>query len=947
MKAPGIRKYFRSVAIIGVAVIVTALASPPNRTDAGGKLESESLLSESFESNLTPSFNAPGRFRFITPIANNPHDPNANFDADLLPYLTVSVCKVSVEACVIVKSFNSLGSMSTKLRIESKPRDGRYYIVNWDTGGEGLSNTATYRISVDAAGILLGSVDLPPEVYLPLGRTWPIKFIIEKDAELRVRVLSSAGASLWEVADVLRSELGICDDELGQLLLETYPGATAEQVEMVVNGVCQDAIVPMTTKIADTATRTALASFDLNTGLMIYATETSLLKNLKVNDVLVSKPSAAAPYGYLRRITSVRKVNGTYVLETVQASLNEAITRGEVDASGPLEADDGGEAADNSFRTLDAFDEPVPAQFGEGFVFEKSFDETFVFDGSDGDIQGSGEVNVKGFVRFQAGYDIGLGVEACFDQLPPVCVDRFEARLGANQYSKIEIDGEFNGSITKEKVVHTKIFKPIVIFIGPFPIVLVPVVDIVVGLDGQAHVNFRFAAELSEQLVAGAKWTDPGDGGIGWENVSSFNTPQGRVLESNLTFDMQLVGYGKGVAKLLLYGVAGPGFAGRVGMKIKVQTGSKPLWSIYGHLGAEVLFQVNFGGLLNLSEFRRTIVNEDFFLAESANSPPVFSNIRDGAIQARVNRAVFIGPDAGLAGRNYDVVDPEGDVPTLTAAVTPDGTVNWPNVTFPSPGLKTVKITARDSEGLTSDLYLGVDVRNSPPSVTITPPSGAVPATAQYWLTASAYDPEEGTLRCSSLTWTATGSHTKFVSSSTRSCAAVFKFSNAGPHTVTVSATDSLGATIFKEHHVDVLDPPEHPFPEIVPDSFSIQAISRIIRLSDDPTELGCLPGAFCEVENGDLIYNGYGGDFIPPLVMRLNTGDPADIVQWQCQTGENFAPVTDNGDGSYSCTPIYVANEPIRVYAFIFRLPPIGSDSPISAVRSPERIYFMLQAPN
>ena len=78
-----------------------------------------------------------------------------------------------------------------------------------------------------------------------------------------------------------------------------------------------------------------------------------------------------------------------------------------------------------------------------------------------------------------------------------------------------------------------------------------------------------------------------------------------------------------------------------------------------------------------------------------------------------------------------------------------------------------------------------------------------------------------------------------------------------------------------KEHNVIVYDPPASPLPEIEPGSFSVQAISRIRRRSDNPDELGCLPGGFCEVENGDLIYNGYGGDFMPPLIMRVEHRRP------------------------------------------------------------------------
>jgi hypothetical protein len=259
--------------------------------------------------------------------------------------------------------------------------------------------------------------------------------------------------------------------------------------------------------------------------------------------------------------------------------------------------------------------------------------------------------------------------------------------------------------------------------------------------------------------------------------------------------------------------------------------------------------------------------------------------------------------------------------------------------------LKTVTITARDAGGLTSTHQLGVDVRNDPPTVTITPESGSVPATVQYWLTATAYDPEDGTLRCNRLTWSATGSHTMYVSSNTRTCTAVFKFGDTGTHTVTVVATDSLGLPTSKTHDVTVTDPPDQPYPEIEPDSFSVRAVSRIARSSDAEHDLGCLPGFYCEVETGDYIYNGYGGDFVSPLIMQLRASEHA-IVQWYCQTGDDFATVTDNGDGSYSCTPIYSATQPIKVYAYV-SWPPGVDEGPLPTIASEVRTYYMLQAPN
>src|SRR5947199_214808 len=55
------------------------------------------------------------------------------------------------------------------------------------------------------------------------------------------------------------------------------------------------------------------------------ASPISKIQRVKAGDVLVSDVSPAAPFGYLRRVTSVARGNGEVVLQTVQARLDEAI----------------------------------------------------------------------------------------------------------------------------------------------------------------------------------------------------------------------------------------------------------------------------------------------------------------------------------------------------------------------------------------------------------------------------------------------------------------------------------------------------------------------------------------------------------------------------------------------------------------------------------------------
>src|SRR5689334_13144129 len=102
---------FRFSLAIFISVAVYAAVSPSIRIDAMERVGPDPILIQSFNSGLPTmlrsSFGTAGEFRFITPIAPNPHDQAADFDATLLPYLTVKVCKVSGAGCSLEKIFTS------------------------------------------------------------------------------------------------------------------------------------------------------------------------------------------------------------------------------------------------------------------------------------------------------------------------------------------------------------------------------------------------------------------------------------------------------------------------------------------------------------------------------------------------------------------------------------------------------------------------------------------------------------------------------------------------------------------------------------------------------------------------------------------------------------------------------------------------------------------------
>jgi len=917
-----LRKICFATAVIVSFAFVAALASPST-----GALVSQEFTSgvsyffawnnvtEPVEFGTDAVMNV-SSFHWLDPIAPSSGDPS-KFDPSLLNGLRVDVCQLSGSSCTLVKTFTSQGASSEQLRIISNGSTS-YYIANWDTSKVNITNK-TFRLTVTLANLQLGSIDISPSQASKLSRTWPIKFLIEKDPVLRVRYLHSLGRSAAQVLVVLNSEFHLCGPSAAALLAgDLEPYATAD-IDLAVQGVCQNVIIPSTTKISDEDTRNSLMTYDPSTGTMFFAFDTTVLRSLSVGDVIVSEPSAAAPYGLLRKITSIKKNRGQYTIETLQAKLNQAISQGTLKASGDLLPANISSSNAGLYEPKQSIDDKTmdaanAVDVGDNFNFHRDIDVTFDFNGSEGGATGTGTVHVVGSMDFNAGYDLGMGVETC-TEIPPVCVDRVEAHVDINQKSNVRVTGQFDGTLDKEKTIDTIQFSPIVFFIGPIPVVIVPTIDVVVGVHGEAHANFVFAANAQSTLKIGAKWTDPGDGGKGWENINEFNPLSGGVTEATLNANLTVDGYGKANAKLLLYDVAGPGMGGRVGLVAHVQLGHKPLWTISGHIVGDINFSVDIASVIDLGNYSQTVLDESFQIGQAANEPPQCVKYAD-PVQFEIGTAKTIGPLLGGLEGSFDCTDPEGDTVNYTAVSsnTSDGTngVIPLRYAFQTGGSRTVTITARDSDGATKVFAIVINVHNSLPVVTISPNGGTVGATVQFFVNASAYDPDTNTfLTCNRLNWQVNSPDTLTLTGSGGTCGAVVRFNQQGIRTLTVTGTDIYGGVGTNSINVNVMPPPANNPPEIIPNSFHVYAYRGPFQFPcEDPNYLCLLPDTF-------TIYNGFPsgfvppqiGEYYPPLYLDVSVTDPdgtTPTVTWSCTTGASQGTISwDAFYGYPKCDPV------------------------------------------
>jgi hypothetical protein len=602
-------------------------------------------------------------------------------------------------------------------------------------------------------------------------------------------------------------------------------------------------IVPPTTKVTDATTRTALTAYDASTGTMRFGQSTPVLANLKLDDVLVSEPSDAAPNGYLRKVKAIRSEGTEVVIETSQANLTDAVSQGDLIAQKDLEPEDLGEV-----KTL------VPGltirsgrlgaiDVGDGYRFQAKFDETLL-DVGEGDV--SVKVRVNGEVYFNAGYNIGIGI----DNIAPTKgrfipkVDRFEAWMGFDQAVQLRVSGQAHAAIVKEKKVAEIPFKPACFAFGPIPVCVVPTVYLFVGGSGEVSLSFDYAVTQKAQAKIGAKWDD----NDGWSQIKP--TPDfsaGLDQKFDVGAELNLKAWAKTEAALKIWDVAGPTIGAKLGLEVDAKFRRNPFWIARAQLEAYYGFIVDLPIIGRLTESSSSLYSLSKDVATSPNASPVILVKKPFArvdLGQPLNLTFLFSNDECIFSV-YCVFDPEDGVPAYTLTSDVDGPLAASYYTFSTAGVRQVTIGARDSQGATATGKFTVEVVNTPPVVFGSLGSDTVQQTVPFFIGASTSDPNSK-LGCSALTWSAQAPDTvEPANISADVCYGRAVFNVKGSRTVTLTAQDPQGAVSTpRTFTVWVTDPPPNPPPNPV-QPLSVRGFSADTHEVIDVPDNGKASGPF------------------------------------------------------------------------------------------------------
>lgn len=568
-------------------------------------------------------------------------------------------------------------------------------------------------------------------------------------------------------------------------------------------------VIPDTTKVSDAATRNALTSFDGDSGVMRFSELSDVLASVELGDVIVSEPSEAAPHGYLRKVTAIRREGDGVIVETELASLTEAVYRGELEFTREMQPED---LVEPQVFVQGLTIAPAVDPQAAGFNFVAYFDET-VLDISEGGV--SSTVRVSGSLSFNVGFNFGLAIDGDFFP-PDIYVTRFEASANVGQRAELHVSGDAKAEFTRDVEVARVPFGSFCVPIGPVPICFSPTMYMFVGASGKVNLQFDYGVVQTFDAGIGARYRR----GRGWENIG-YGPDLATAMASDPSIDggMRASAYGRAEIGLMLFGVAGPTFGAKLGVELDAAAQRDPFWRLDGFLEAYYGLVVDLPIFGRFADHRATIFDLRQEVTRSPNAPP---NIELRQQSARIDH----GFPSGLTDAcnfAFCIWDREDGVPDFTLTSDKDGLLPEGQYIFPSKGKRTITIRATDSKGATANASITVEVVDAPPNLTIAGYSGTAYPSTPYFLTALVTDinePHDGGL-CANTTWEVSAPDTL---SATKGCQVEITWGDFGTRSFKVTARDGTGMSTTVTRSVTVKPDLENPLPYWRVDGFKLES---------------------------------------------------------------------------------------------------------------------------
>ncbi|OYT16330.1 MAG: hypothetical protein B7C24_08335 [Bacteroidetes bacterium 4572_77] len=331
----------------------------------------------------------------------------------------------------------------------------------------------------------------------------------------------------------------------------------------------EEVIVADETKIMDEETRNTISSIDTSNYTFTFSGSSAILDDLQIGDILVDGPSEMAHYGYLRKINQISSTKDGKTIYTEAAGLTQAVKQGSIDFhSGLLR----GSQLERVVLT-----DGVSLKSIKGTDFTV-FDLDYNMDVSEGiNINGHTSLSMDVFFKFDWSC-------SCMAVPPSIQIDTFASGVELNQSASINLVAEAAVGYEETISLASFYFEPWVFSVGPVPVVFIPMVEVIMDVNGQINAVFSTGASESFMGRIGIGY-GPQNGWDGFAQQEFEFDYYPPVLELGLEVETHV---GPEIS-LMLYGVVGP-FANVMGcskLEAQVAGGGENLWNLDYVVGAQ------------------------------------------------------------------------------------------------------------------------------------------------------------------------------------------------------------------------------------------------------------------------------------------------------------------------------------------------------------------------
>jgi Tol biopolymer transport system component len=349
----------------------------------------------------------------------------------------------------------------------------------------------------------------------------------------------------------------------------------------------QEPVLSEDTQILNQDSLDALEAVD-ERGTLFFSTENPQLAALIPGDVLAGNTTPAAPDGFLRRVTSVRMDAGQVIVETEQATLEDAIQFGVILDSATLIPPP--EALDPvTWQGILVKAPAAPMQAG----FDLILKNVVLWD-QDGDEKGTtdDQIVAKGKIHLEPTYDFGILMD---NSRPTGVVFNTRTNIVAEVNLNTGVDVI---DVHKKRSVWDYKFPARTLWVGPLPVVLRPVLEIVIGLDGSVEVGISAGVTQEAQLASSLVWENQE-----WDLSKDFETSFDYTLPTLKASAWAKVYAGPDL-RIKIYGADGPYVQVDGYFELNMDPLSDSWLELYAGLEGNVVFEVK---IFKYLEFSKTI----------------------------------------------------------------------------------------------------------------------------------------------------------------------------------------------------------------------------------------------------------------------------------------------------------------------------------------------------